>query len=212
MSKWYEHTLPIIDENINYIGSRDDAPLCEIFSNNHINTLTYCKINKKVENIERSYKHLNRSKFTNDLIDFIKNDFTDDKEIIDILDKLPKSGSENQDRTLIEIAFELCNAEMEEKTDIYFEIEKKDLAINSDLKNSLKTKIQNLHKNKDNFDFSDQFCRMGEDVLNLSFTALTEILIFPFELCLGKDKKESTQPETSIKYINKTDFSEPKQL
>ncbi len=208
----HRNTLKIIDENTNYIGSRVDAPLRKILSNNHIYSLTYCKTNKKVENIDRSFRHLNRSKFTENLINFIKNDFTDDEEIINILDQLPKSGSENQDRELIEIAFELCNAEMEEKIDTLLEIEKKDLAINSDLKNSLKVKIKNLHGNKDDFDFFDQFCRTGEDVLNLSVTALTDILIFPFELCLGKDKKESTQPKTSIIYTNKNNFIEPKQL
>ncbi len=187
------------------------APLRKIFSKNHINTLTYCIKNKKVENIDRSFNHIKRSLFTKDLIDFIKSDFNDDAGTISLLDELPLSGSEKQDIELVEIAFELCHAK-KTYTEIEDNLTINSETINSDLKNSLKTKIQNLHKNKDDFDFIDQFCRTGEDVLNLSVTALTEILIFPFELCLGKDKKESTQPETSIKYINKTDFSEPKQI
>lgn len=212
MLKWYQNPLSTIDENTNYNGSRNDRPLREIFSKNHISALTYCKKNKKVENIERSYKHLNRSQFTQNLIDLIKEDFVNDLEITKILDELPLSGSENQDRKLIEIAFELCHAKIEESTNTHLEIEKTNLGINSNFKNSIKEKIQNLHKNKDDFDFFDQFCRTGEDVLNLSVTALTEILIFPFEICLGKDKEKSIQPKTSIIYINKTNFSESKQL
>ena len=167
MPRLHKNKLPTIGENTNYKGSRGDGPLREIFSNNHINNLTYCKTSKKLKNIDRSCSHLDRSKFTKDLIDFIKKDFSDEKdfgheeEIINILNRLPLSGSENQDKELIEIAFELCNAEMEEKTDTHLEIEKKDLAINSDLKNSLKEKIKNLDRNKDNFDFFDQFCRTG---------------------------------------------------
>ena len=196
------------------IAQSNVAPLRKIFSKNHINTLTYCIKNKKVENIDRSFNHIKRSLFTKDLIDFIKSDFNDDAGTISLLDELPLSGSEKQDIELVEIAFELCHAkktytEIEDGLTINSETINSE-TINSDLKNSLKTKIQNLHKNKDDFDFIDQFCRTGEDVLNLSVTALTEILIFPFELCLGKDKKESTQPETSIKYIDKTNFSKSK--
>ena len=196
-----------LHQNINYNGSINYAPLSEIFSKNHIIALTYCKKNKEVENIERSYKHFNRSQFTRNLIDLIKEYFVNDSEITKILDELPLSGSENQDRKLIEIAFELCHEEIEESMDTYFDIEKTDLGINL-----IKEKIKNLHENKDDFDFFDQFCRKGEDVLNLTVTALIEILIFPFEICLGKDKENSTQPRTSIIYINNTNFSDFKQL
>jgi hypothetical protein len=183
------------DESKLNISIQKPPNLIDILSKNHINTLTYDKKTKKVENIERSANHLNRAKFTQDLIEFIKKDFYDE-EITQKLDALPKGGSENQDRKLIEIAFELHDAKKIE-IESYYEIKQEDLTIDAELKNSLKEKIEELHKNKDNFDICDQFSRAGEDVINLSLSALSTILIVPFEICLGRE--EEKPPKTIIK-------------
>ena len=137
------------------------------------NGVEYFNQNNQLHIIEKSDK--NHKAVTKYLIKFIANEYQDDKDLIKQLNSLPEVGSREQDKKLIELAYEL--ARYKNPSEIYLE----------NPRDQIKEDIKILCEKNNKQNTPEHFIREFEDFT----TGIVSLISAPFQLCSGKEDSKN---------------------
>ena len=133
---------------------------------------------------------------TKDLVNFIKKEYADDKNVSKMLDELPQIGSKEQDKKLIKIAYKLVK-DAEQKHAYFYSTS----GIQSEEaeKNMLKKEIISMNSTKDN---NDPFEQINRELNDFAISA-TELLF-----CCARTR--DSNPKTVINVLSSSQENSPR--
>jgi hypothetical protein len=133
--------------------------------------------NNQLDITEKSDK--NHKAFTKYLIEFIANEYQDDKDLIKQLNSLPEAGSREQDKKLIELAYQLARYKDDPRnpSEIYLEYPR----------DQIKEDIKILCEKNNKQNTPEHFIREFEDFT----TGIVSLISAPFQLRSGKEDSKN---------------------